>query len=73
MGQIASIKLSAYPARTLAGEVSLIVPEVNRATATVNVYVRFTDHDMRVLPNMSATVSFQDNEAAPAVVGITPC
>jgi RND family efflux transporter MFP subunit len=65
VGQAASIKLSAYPDLTLTGKVSVIVPEVNRATATVNVYVGFTDHDTRVLPNMSAKVSFLDNDTVP--------
>ena len=57
-GQPVEIQLDALPDTRLAGEVSRVVPTVDRAKATVLVKVRFVESDSRVLPDMSARVAF---------------
>src|SRR5205814_478414 len=52
------IVLDAYPDRRLRGEVTEIVPKVDRAKATVMVKVRFIDPHDGVMPDMAARVSF---------------
>ena len=52
------ITLEAFPELRLLGEVSRIVPTVDRAKATVLVKVAFVERDTRVLPDMSAKVAF---------------
>jgi multidrug efflux pump subunit AcrA (membrane-fusion protein) len=44
------------------GEVARIVPTVDRAKATVLVKVRFIERDERVLPDMSAKVTFLERD-----------
>lgn len=56
--QLCEIRLDAYPDRAYVGYVSKIVPTADRAKATVMVKIRFKDYDKRVLPEMSAKVSF---------------
>lgn len=56
--QPCEIVLDALPEVRLAGQVSRIVPTVDRSKATVLVKVRFVDRDPRVLPDMSAKVAF---------------
>ncbi len=58
VGAPAEITLDALPEVRLLGEVSRIVPTVDRAKATVLVKVAFVEKDKRVLPDMSAKVSF---------------
>lgn len=58
VGQPVEIQLDALPETRFGGEVSRIVPTVDRAKATVLVKVRFVERDERVLPDMSAKVSF---------------
>jgi HlyD family secretion protein len=58
VGAPAEITLDALPEVRLLGEVSRIVPTVDRAKATVLVKVAFVEKDQRVLPDMSAKVSF---------------
>jgi RND family efflux transporter MFP subunit len=58
IGQACEIQLDAVPDTRFAGQVSRIVPTVDRAKATVLVKVRFTALDPRVLPDMSAKVAF---------------
>jgi HlyD family secretion protein len=58
VGAPAEITLDALPDARLLGEVSRIVPTVDRAKATVLVKVSFVERDQRVLPDMSAKVSF---------------
>ena len=65
-GQPCEIQLDALPERRLAGEVSRMVPTVDRAKATVLVKVRFVERDPRVLPDMSAKVAFLSRSAGPA-------
>ena len=58
VGMPAEIQLDAYPDVRLLGEVSRIVPTVDRAKATLLVKVSFKERDARVLPDMSAKVAF---------------
>jgi HlyD family secretion protein len=58
VGTPCEITLEAFPELRLLGEVSRIVPTVDRAKATVLVKVAFVERDVRVLPDMSAKVAF---------------
>lgn len=58
VGQPCEIVLDAFPDRRYRGEVSIVVPTVNRASATVTTKVRFLDADADILPDMSARVAF---------------
>ena len=58
VGAPCEITLDAFPDVRLLGEVSRIVPTVDRAKATVLVKVSFVERDSRVLPDMSAKVAF---------------
>lgn len=57
-GQPCEIQLDSFPDDRFRGEVHMIVPTADRTKATVMVKVRFMDKDSRVLPEMSAKVSF---------------
>lgn len=61
-GQPCEIVLDAYPEKRYAGFVHKIVPTADRAKATVLTKVRFRERDDRVLPEMSAKVSFLSKE-----------
>jgi multidrug efflux pump subunit AcrA (membrane-fusion protein) len=50
--------LDAYPDTRYPGAVSKIVPTADRAKATVMTKIKFVERDDRVLPEMSAKVSF---------------
>jgi len=52
------IVLDAYPEKSYPGYVFKIVPTADRSKATVMVKVGFKNYDERVLPEMSAKVSF---------------
>ncbi len=56
--QACEITLDAYPQQRYPGYVTKIVPTADRAKATVLVKIRFRDYDQRVLPEMSAKISF---------------
>jgi RND family efflux transporter MFP subunit len=58
VAQPCEIMLDALPDVRFRGTVSRIVPTVDRAKATVMIKVRFDAIDSRVLPEMSAKVSF---------------
>jgi RND family efflux transporter MFP subunit len=58
VGQPCEIVLDAFPDRRYRGEVSIVVPTVHRASATVTTKVRFLDADPGILPDMSARVGF---------------
>ena len=58
VGQPAEIQLDAFPELRLMGQVSRIVPTVDRSKATLLVKVAFVERDARVLPDMSAKVAF---------------
>jgi RND family efflux transporter MFP subunit len=65
VGQPCDIQLDALPDTRFRGEVYAIVPTVDRSKATVLVKVRFLDKDRRMLPDMSAKVSFLLRRLAP--------
>ncbi len=58
IGQPVEITLDALPGMRFMGQVGGLVPTVDRAKATVTVKVRFNQLDSRILPEMSAKVSF---------------
>ena len=57
-GQACEIQLDAFPELRFRGEVSRLVPTVDRAKASVLTKIRFIDPDPRVLPEMSAKIAF---------------
>jgi len=61
--QPVEITLDALPELRLRGNVSRIVPTVDRAKATVMTKIRFESLDPRILPEMSAKVSFLSRPA----------
>lgn len=65
IGQPCDIQLDALPDMRFRGEVYAIVPTVDRTKATVLVKVRFLDKDSRMLPDMSAKVSFLSRSLKP--------
>lgn len=58
LNQDCEITLDAYPEKSYAAYVFKIVPTADRSKATVLVKVGFKNYDARVLPEMSAKVSF---------------
>ena len=58
IGQPVEIQLDALPELRFRGEVNRTVPTVDRSKATVMTKIRFLEPDPRVLPEMSAKVSF---------------
>ena len=58
VGQPCEILLEALPDTRFSGSVSRMVPTVDRAKATVTTKVKFDKLDDRILPDMSAKVSF---------------
>ena len=71
-GQRCEIALDAYPDRRYPAVVHKIVPTADRAKATVMVKVRFLERDERVLPEMSAKVTFLSGDGADTAVGAPP-
>jgi len=74
--QPVEITLDALPEARFRGFVSRIVPTVDRAKATVMTKIRFERLDARILPEMSAKVSFLSRPATAAdqkpVVAVNP-
>ena len=74
--QPVEITLDALPEMRFRGNVSRIVPTVDRAKATVMTKIRFETLDARILPEMSAKVSFLSRPAAPEdqkpVIAVNP-
>ena len=62
VGQPCEIMLDALPDTRFRGRISRMVPTVDRAKATVMTKVRFDAIDPRILPDMSAKVSFLTQE-----------
>src|SRR6185503_15908393 len=52
------VTLDAYPQQRYPAYVTKIVPTADRAKATVLVKIKFREYDQRVLPEMSAKISF---------------
>jgi RND family efflux transporter MFP subunit len=65
VGQPAEILLDALPDTRFRGRISRIVPTVDRAKATVMTKVKFDAIDPRILPEMSAKVSFLSQDVTP--------
>jgi RND family efflux transporter MFP subunit len=65
VGQRAEIQLDAFPDLRLLGQVSRIVPTVDRSKATLLVKVAFVERDPRVLPDMSAKIAFLSRSLTP--------
>jgi multidrug efflux pump subunit AcrA (membrane-fusion protein) len=61
----AEITLDALPNDRFRGRISRMVPTVDRAKATVMTKVKFDTIDPRVLPEMSAKVSFLSRDVTP--------
>jgi RND family efflux transporter MFP subunit len=64
----AILKVNAYPDWQIPAYVIAVIPTADRSKATVKVRVGFKTHDARILPEMSAHVSFlnESNETTPA-------
>jgi len=65
VGQPCEITLDALPDTRFRGRVSRMVPTVDRAKATVMTKVQFDAIDPRVLPDMSAKVTFLSQDVTP--------
>ena len=65
VGQSVEIQLDAFPDIRLLGTVSRTVPTVDRSKATLLVKITFAERDKRVLPDMSAKVSFLSRPLKP--------
>lgn len=61
----AEIQLDAFPDERFAGKVHMIVPTADRTKASVLVKVRFLDKNTKVMPEMSAKVSFLTRPVGP--------
>ena len=57
-GQPAEVTVDAFPGRKWKGELRQIVPTADRAKATIKAKVAILNPDARLLPEMSAAVSF---------------
>jgi len=66
VGQPVEIQLDALPDQRFRGVVARTVPTVDRSKATVMTKIRFVEPDARVLPEMSAKVSFLSQEVVEA-------
>ncbi len=66
VGQPCEIQLDAFPGQRFRGEVSRLVPTVDRAKATVLAKVKLVDRDPRILPEMSAKIAFLEQAMAAA-------
>jgi RND family efflux transporter MFP subunit len=70
------IQLDAFPDLRFKGTVHMIVPTADRTKATVLVKVGFVESDPRILPEMSAKVSFLERPITPdddrAVTALNP-
>lgn len=64
LGQACEVQLDALPDERFEGTVHMIVPTADRSKASVMVKVAFRSIDPRILPEMSAKVSFLSREVA---------
>lgn len=72
LSQACEIVLDAYPDKHYPGVVHKIVPTADRAKATVLTKVVFRELDERVLPEMSAKVTFLSGDSGSAQAGSPP-
>jgi HlyD family secretion protein len=74
--QPVEITLDAIPEKRFRGSVARVVPTVDRAKATVMTKIRFETLDARILPEMSAKVTFLSRPASDAdqkpVIAVNP-
>ena len=68
MNQPCVITLDAYPQTKYRGMVHMIVPTADRAKASILTKIKFLDFDKRILPEMSARVSFLSEEITDSMV-----
>jgi len=61
-GQPAEVSVDAFPGQKWRGVLRQIIPTADRAKATVKVKVKILDPGDRLLPEMSATASFLNNQ-----------
>jgi HlyD family secretion protein len=72
-GQPATIVVDAVPDKTYRGQLRQIVPTADRQRAVVQVKVTIDDRDERLVPDMSATVTFlEEGTAAEALQDVPP-
>lgn len=64
-GQPCEIQMDALPDDRFRGAIHMIVPTADRTKASILVKVKFLDPDPRILPEMSAKVSFLSRPIAP--------
>jgi RND family efflux transporter MFP subunit len=69
ISQPCEIVLDAYPQQRYPGFVAKIVPTADRAKATVLVKINFKSYDERVLPEMSAKITFLAKGAESVLAG----
>ena len=72
VGQDCEIILDAYPEKSYSAYVFKIVPTADRSKATVLVKVGFKNYDSRVLPEMSAKVSFFTEPVDTSITNLKP-
>ncbi|NWF49276.1 MAG: efflux RND transporter periplasmic adaptor subunit [Ignavibacteriaceae bacterium] len=72
VNQDCEIILDAYPEKSYQGFVFKIVPTADRSKATVMVKVGFKEYDSRVLPEMSAKVSFFTEPVDTSIINQKP-
>lgn len=63
VGQLATVRLNAYPDWDIPAAVLAIIPAADRTKATVRVRVRLEQKDSRILPSMGARVAFLEETA----------
>jgi len=61
--------LDAYPDWKIPAAVIAVIPTANRDKAAIKVRIKILARDPRILPNMAAKVTFQENRSAPAKAG----
>lgn len=65
IGQPCEIELDAFPDTRFRAHVSRMVPTVDRSKATISTRIRFDALDPRILPEMSAKISFLSQDPGP--------
>jgi HlyD family secretion protein len=69
MGQPAEVTPDAYPDARYAADVVKLYPQVDRQKGTLKIEVRVLQPDARLLPDMSARITFLSEPAAPGNPG----
>lgn len=66
-GQLAEVELDYLPGTRLRGTVDYVYPELDPATRTLRVRLRFENQDLLMRPNMFARVTLHGTETEPVV------